>query len=329
MVRQYTAVPPRASAEKKDSRVYADLDELVRLQFKATGFSFLPRQPVHSILYGRHASRLRGRGLNFEELRRYVPGDDIRNVDWKATARAGEPNVRVFTEERDRPVWLLVNQCQSMFFGSEQKMKSVIAAEAAALAAWRSLANGDRVGGMIYDDDDIVSIKPQRSRDQVMRLLSAVTDKNHALSAGNDTSADVDENPVINRLLRQLLPLAPHDCLVCMIGDGGKTNAETSELITRLTEHNDLIFILVFDPMERSLPNAGRLTGGDGRRELEFDSSNARLREAFGDEFSARLQGFKGLSRRHAIPLLPISTAGEVAPQVREQLGQLNGPGRI
>jgi len=130
---QYTPVPPREKADRPDPRVYADIDELVRLQFKAQGFSFLPRQPVHSILFGRHASRLRGRGLNFEELRRYVPGDDIRNVDWKATARAGEPNVRVFTEEKDRPMWLVVNQTQSMFFGSNERMKSVSAAEVVAL----------------------------------------------------------------------------------------------------------------------------------------------------------------------------------------------------
>jgi len=95
---QYTRVKVRGEAPERDPRVYADLDSLVRLQFQAQGFSFLPRQPVHSVLYGRHASRLRGRGLNFEELRRYVPGDDIRDVDWKATARAGEPSVRVFSE---------------------------------------------------------------------------------------------------------------------------------------------------------------------------------------------------------------------------------------
>lgn len=98
--------------------VYADLAELARLKFRTRGFSFLPRQPVHSILAGRHASRLRGRGLNFEEIRRYLPGDDIRNMDWRVTARTRQPHVRVYTEERDRPVLLVVDQRQSMFFGS-------------------------------------------------------------------------------------------------------------------------------------------------------------------------------------------------------------------
>lgn len=276
---QFTRVRPKTAGTAGDARVCADLDALVRLQFEAQGFSFLPRQPVHSVLYGRHASRLRGRGLNFEELRRYVPGDDIRNVDWKATARAGEPNVRVFTEERDRPVWLVVNQGQSMFFGSVDRMKSVTAAEAAALAAWRSLGSGDRVGAMVFDDSQITTLRPLRSRDQVMRVLGAVVDSNHRLSADGPAAA---EQGMINAALRQLLPLAPHDCLICLIGDGSGVDDETRRLVTRLTAHNDLIVVLVYDPMEERLPRAGRLTAGDGRRLLAFDSSSRSLQSSHG-----------------------------------------------
>ena len=111
-----------------DSTIYADLEQLVRLEHRARGFSLLPRQPIHSILAGRHASRLRGRGLNFEEIRGYLPGDDVRPMDWKVTARMREPHVRVYTEERDRPVLFLVDQRASMFFGSRRAMKSVAAA---------------------------------------------------------------------------------------------------------------------------------------------------------------------------------------------------------
>ena len=96
--------------------VYANLGELIKLQYKARGFSFLPRQPINSVLAGRHCSRLRGRGLNFEEIRRYQPGDDIRNIDWKVTARTQKTHTRVFTEERDRSVLLVVDQRLSMFF---------------------------------------------------------------------------------------------------------------------------------------------------------------------------------------------------------------------
>ena len=132
--------------------VYATLVDLVALQYKARGFSFLPRQPIHSLLAGRHASRLRGRGLNFEEIRRYLPGDDIRQIDWKVTARTRKTHSRVYTEERERTVLLLVDQRLTMFFGSVRDMKSVTAAETAALAAWHVLAQKDRVGTLVFND---------------------------------------------------------------------------------------------------------------------------------------------------------------------------------
>ena len=118
--------------ENPDPGVTTTLDALVRLKHKAQGFTFLPRQPMHSLLAGKHASRLRGRGLNFEEIRNYFPGDDIRAMDWKATQRTGKPHVRVYTEERDRPAFVVVDQRAGMFFGSQRSMKSVTAAELAA-----------------------------------------------------------------------------------------------------------------------------------------------------------------------------------------------------
>ncbi len=128
-----------------DPRVHVSLAGLRALEGRARTLSFAPRQPARSAMNGRHASRLRGRGLTFEELR---PGDDVRAIDWKTTARAGEPFVRVTTEERDRPALIVVDQRMSMFFGSVLNMKAVTAAEAAALAAFRIRDQGDRVGGI-------------------------------------------------------------------------------------------------------------------------------------------------------------------------------------
>ena len=156
------------------SRVHVTLDELLRLRHRAKGFSFLPRQPVHSLLTGRHASRLRGRGLDFEELRHYFEGDDTRTIDWAATARRGSPHVRVYTEERDRSVLLLVDQRMSMFFGSRRAMKSVAAAEAAAIAAFRVTSLGDRVGAIVFSEQGIVEIRPEARDAAVRRILAEV-----------------------------------------------------------------------------------------------------------------------------------------------------------
>jgi uncharacterized protein (DUF58 family) len=178
----------------QDNRVAVSLAHLRALEFTTRGFSFLPRQPVRSILSGRHASRLRGRGLDFEELRHYRPGDDIRTMDWKVTNRTGKPHVRVYTEERERRVYLLVDQRISMFFGSQRAMKSAVAAEIAALAAWRVLGVGDRVGALIFDDQHSYHFTPRRSREAVINILKRLETANRrSLQAarpmpGNSTS---------------------------------------------------------------------------------------------------------------------------------------------
>ncbi len=166
-----------------DTRIQVSLAHLRSLQAAASGLSFLPRQPSASLLNGRHASRLRGRGLNFEEMRDYLPGDDIRSIDWKATARTGKPYVRVFTEERDRPALLVVDQRMSMFFGSQLNMKAVTAAEAAAITAFRVLNASDRVGGIVFNDDSQVDIAPRRSERTVFALLESIVQMNSALNA--------------------------------------------------------------------------------------------------------------------------------------------------
>ena len=164
--------------------VYVSLDDLLALEYRGRKVSFLPRQPVHSLLSGRFASRMRGRGLNFEEIRDYRPGDDVRSIDWKVTARLQKPHVRVFNEERDRQTLLVVDQRLSMFFGSRRSMKSVTAAEAAAISAWRVLGAGDRVGAIVFNDRDLAEFRPRRSRATVLQILTAIVAQNRSLGVG-------------------------------------------------------------------------------------------------------------------------------------------------
>lgn len=316
---QYTPIRKRQRGPRSAPGVYADLDELMRLRFKASGFSFLPRQPVHSVLSGYHASRLRGRGLNFEELRGYLPGDDTRHIDWKVTARTREPYVRVFTEEKDRTVWLLVDQRLSMFFGSRGRMKSVVAAEAAAIAAWRVLSQRDRVGAVVYDDADLRIFRPHRSVQRVTEILEYIVTRNHALDARSETQPAPG---MLNRALRRVRELARHDCLVCLIGDATGIDGETQRHVTRLTEHNDVLSVFVYDPLEQAMPEAGRLVFSDGGSQLEFDTARRRARDAYRDDFQRRIDRIALTSRKHAIPLLRVSTSADLLEQVRDQLGQ-------
>jgi uncharacterized protein (DUF58 family) len=298
--------------------VYVSLQELIALRSGARAFSLLPRQPVHSLLSGRHASKMRGRGLNFEELRTYLPGDDIRTVDWKVTARTRTPHVRVFTEERDRPAMFVVDQRLSMFFGTRRNFKSVTAAELAAAAAWRVFSQGDRVGAVVFDDRSVEEIRPHRSQRTVLRFLNALVDKNRALRADTDTPPDP---AMLNRALHGVRRLVTHDVLVAIVSDFDGADDETTELVTSLARHNDVVAVPVYDPISTEPPKGRRVVVSQGELQIELalgDASTRRRVTEFADERLARVTAWE---RELKIPVLPVSTARDSVEQLREMLG--------
>jgi uncharacterized protein (DUF58 family) len=298
--------PIHSSSLPAHPGVYADLDELIRLQFKVHGVSFLPRQPVQSLLAGRRASRLRGRGLDFEEIRRYIPGDDIRTMDWRVTARTQKPHTRVYTEERDRPVLQVIDQRLGMFFGSQAVMKSVTAAEVAAMVAWRTFSVGDRVGALVFNDREVREIPPHRSRQRVMQILETVVEMNQAM---------------LNRVLERVLHLAKHDYLVAIISDFNGADEGTKNAVTRLAAHNDVIALFIYDPLEARLPSFGKVIVSQGERQLEVDTGDAQFRKRFSEQFERELKNARDLMLKRGIPVLPIHTAGGVREQFMELLG--------
>ena len=301
--------------------VYTTLDELRLYEHKASGFSFLPRQPVHSVLTGRRRSRIRGRGLDFEELRTYQPGDDVRTIDWRVTSRTRKPHVRVFTEERERPVLVLVDQRSSMFFGSKRAMKSVVAAECAAMAAWRVLSVGDRLGGIVFGDEELTEVRPHRSRKRVLQLLKEIVEYNRRL-----IKPTVDSAQMLNKVLRRTINLAKHDYLICLITDTRGANEETGQLLTTLSRHNDVLIGYVFDPLERELPAENQLVfSGDGGQIL-VDGTESQLRAAYSVAFEKRLDEARKFLLKRTIPLVPICTDKDVSKQIRAALG--HRPGR-
>ncbi|RVM46291.1 DUF58 domain-containing protein [Sinorhizobium meliloti] len=299
---------------------YVSVDNLVALESIASDLTFLRKAPVRRFLAGRHESRMRGRGLSFEELRTYMPGDDIRTIDWRVTARTGQPFVRVYNEEKDRPALILVDQRTNMFFGSRRSMKSVAAAEVAALCAWRVMALGDRVGGVVFNDLEQEAIRPHRSRGAVIRFAETISIQNNALSAGSD----IERSPgQLNAVLGKVAALARHDHLIIVVSDFDGHGPATRDLLLRMSVANDVIAVLVYDPFLLDLPRQGEMvvSGGALQAELQFGRSN--VREAV-DSF-ARNRGRELLSWQEemGLPMLPVSAAEEVAPQLRTLLGQL------
>jgi len=301
-----------------DTGVYVDLDELIALEHGARKMSFLPRQPVRSLLSGRYASRMRGRGLNFEEIRTYRPGDDVRTIDWKATARLHRPQVRVFNEERDRQGLVIVDQRVSMFFGSRLAMKSVTAAQVAALGAWRILAAGDRVGAVVFNDSDLAVVRPQRSRRTVLRLLDILVAHNRRLGIGRGITSLPS---MLNRALEQARRLAPHDAIVVIISDFDGADDETRRAVGAMAQHNDVVALLVHDPLQSELPPAGRMTVTDGELQILLDTGDSRVRRNLIEMSRQRLRDVFTWTRDFGVPVLPLSTAEDPRHQISHLLG--------
>jgi uncharacterized protein (DUF58 family) len=298
--------------------VYIDTASLARLRHDAHGFSFLPRQPIHSLLSGRKRSRLRGRGLDFEELRHYRPGDDIRDMDWRVTNRTGKPHIRVYTEERDRQVILLVDQRLSMFFGSRHKMKSVSAAELAALSAWRVIAQGDRVGAITFNDTRISQARPARSERNLMAILAELSRMNQELRADTDT----DPNPgQLATALAVAERMMGHDSLLVIISDFDGWNAAALASVKRIAQHNDLIAALIYDPLEQDISTAANLVVSDGRFQLQLEPQKQDLGDRFEAGFHSALDSLQKELRKHGMPVIPLNTVDPVFEQLRHQLG--------
>lgn len=309
----------KSQLDKTTSLIYADINQLKRLQFKTRGFSFMPKQPANSLLSGKHVSKLRGRGLNFEELRHYQPGDDIRSMDWKVTQRTGKPHVKVYTEEKERNVYLIIDQRMTMFFGSSHKMKSVIAAELASLMAWRVVETGDRVGAVIYNDEKIKVVPAKRGRSHIINVLTEVIRKNHQLNVTVPLANNESES--FNKMLNKVNMICGNNALIILIGDGHGWNEQSTDYIKKIRQHNEVIACHVFDPIELDLPKMAQMVVSDGEKQIQFSSQDKAMQHKYQLEIARQLKTYDDTAKKYRIPLLSIDTLTPVDIQVRKAFG--------
>lgn len=299
--------------------VRVTLPQLMAVEFRARGLSLLARQPRASILAGNHGSRLRGRGLDFEELRRYLPGDDLRALDWRASSRLGKPFVKSYREERDRPALIVLDQRMNMYFGSVRSFKSVLAAELAALLGWIAWQSGDRVGGLVFNDLRIEHVKARRSRQDMATLLSTIVRQNAELAA----DSAIPEAPAqLDNALRRCLQLAAHDHLICIVSDFAGSSDTTLHLLRELSAHNDVLALQIYDPLALNLPEQGRVLVTQGQLQVELTLDRTRVRKPLGDYLQGRLRDVAEMLRRSRIPLMMFSTGDDPLTQLRRELGR-------
>ena len=281
---------------------YVELADLLALRHR-------PWQPAaaaasHDHRAGARLSKLRGRGIDFAEVRLYQPGDDVRSIDWRVTARKNKPHTKVFREERERPALVVVDQTQSMFFGSRQRLKSVAAAELAALAAWQALAGGDRVGGMVIGNDQTSAHRPQRSQRTVARLLADLAERNQALARGAKPSSEAHFRDGLQRVRR----LAHTNSRIVLISDFLTAPEAWQEALSLLARHNQVTAVRVWDLLERELPAANRYTFADDAGRWQFHAGNRSLRRRYRERHERREAELAALCAAHLVRYLPVAT---------------------
>lgn len=262
---------------------------------------------------GTHISKIKGRGVDFEEHRAYQPGDDIRSIDWRVTARTGRPFTKVFREERERPVIIGVDQSSSLYFGSQVAFKSVIAAEAAAILCWTTIDNGDRVGGVVFGSSQQELIKPRRGKRSALRFLNAVAGSSQQLVSQHTGEASPG---YLKQALEQLCRITRPGSNVYLISDFNDFDEGCRQYVQQLALHNSMTCVLIYDALEEQLPRPGLYSITDGTRRSTLDTHQRHLREHYQQAFSARVQALQDGFTAMKVPLLTIRTNQLVMEQL-------------
>ena len=300
------------ASQTKDPNVFLTLEHLLQFEWLNTVLNFnVGQQKSNSVLSGRYASRLRGRGLDFEEARPYVIGDDIRNIDWKVTAKTGVTHTKVFTEEKEKPAFIFVDQSPTMGFGSVNKTKAVVAGELAAIAAYKILKGGDRIGGLVMKDDTYDLLTPKRDHRNMLQFFQKIVDANADIYNRND----FDFEAALKTMVGKLNNIITHDFLVIIISDFHRYNPEMVQYLSMLSQHNDVVLVKVFDPMEVELPSE-KMTLTNTKKQISLNFHKDRIVNHLKEDFKGNYDGFKEEVEKYGITLFKINTVDPLEEQL-------------
>ncbi len=267
----------------------------------------LRRHQIQAGQNGEYVSRFKGRGMEFDETRIYQPGDDIRSIDWRVTARSDKTHTKIYREERERPVFISVDYRPAMAFATRGVFKSVQASKIAGLLAWSAHANGDRIGGQIFNEHGCQEIKPKGGKHAVLHFLNALVKPDCV----NDANISLER--VLTRLIQHTRP----GSLVYVISDfRGLT--ETAELhLSKLGRHCEVVLIHVYDPLESQLPTKGRFRFTDAIRDIVVDSSDKQRLAKYQQRFQQQQLHLQTLSKKWRMTLLQCSTTDDPLEVIR------------
>lgn len=282
--------------------IFSSLQSLLQMQGQVRTLH-LAKKHIRARHAGLHRSVHKGRGMDFAESRMYQPGDDIRTIDWRVTARSGRVHTKVFEEEREKPVLLWLDLRPSMFFATRGCFKSVVMAEMAALLLWKTLKEGDRIGGILQNGQPI-ELKPSRSRSAALhflRQLSDLTQTGAQATLGNSS----DLLASWTRLRR----VAQAGSQVFVLSDFRQSTPAALRQLAMISRHSQLTLISIHDPFEDMLPKQGNLRLTNGKRKLWVNLSLPLWRKRYTERAIQAAKTLQEFSRNYRLPLVQLSTA--------------------
>jgi len=292
--------------------ISVSLDELIELRAQGTNLSLGSGQG-RSQMAGNYRSAFRGRGMDFEEVRAYQAGDDIRRMDWRVTARSNRPHTKLFREERERPVLLCVDSGISMRFGTRVAFKSVQAIRTAALLGWATLENHDRIGCMIFGNRMPQESRPAGGKRALLHAL-------HMLAASSTADSAAQEDASLMQTLMRLRHLARHGCLVILISDFNGMDHDAEQQLSALARHNEVLAIRIYDPLEAELPPPNQYAVSDGQHMHTLWTADPATRKRYHAEFTARSEYLAALCRSHGIRWLSLHTGQNPVDVLQQHL---------
>ncbi len=291
------------TADPVAERVSVSLKTLIDLAKPAANLK-LHHLGIRALQSGGYVSRFKGRGMEFDEARLYQPGDDIRSIDWRVTARTGKAHTKVFREERERPVFISVDNRPAMHFATRGVFKSVLAAKLAGLLAWTAQHHGDRIGGQLFSEQDCRELKPQNGKHSVLRFLNALAKANDTGVRQPHAVAEFSLEHVLARLVRHAHP----GSLVYIISDFRGINDQAETHLAKLAQHCDVVLVFVYDPLESHLPSKGRYRFTDDERDVVIDTSDQQRLINYQQHFVQRQQRLDQLAKKRGLALIQCST---------------------
>lgn len=298
----------------------ADISTLVKLRFGVRDLKFFPRIMAKNPLLGGHQSRFRGRGMDFEEVRQYQPGDDIRTIDWRVTARTLTPHTKLFSEERERPVLIVADLRPTMFFGSRE-LKSVTACQVAAALAWAGLNANDRVGGLIFGGDTQCDIRARRSHHCVLQLIHKLRDFSEQLIQNQTNRYSLSE------ILEDTRRVAMPGSTLFLISDFHDLDKHCEQHLFELARHCDINFCHIHDPLEAQLPPPANYQVTNGLQRFSLNTRGPDIRRKFEQQFKDRLAHLRQLSMQLRMGCLSFETSAPILPVLQQAYGRKK-PGR-